>query len=1002
MNRKVGYASRAGIIHLLLLFSLFALAQEKAPRPFQYMPENGDIVCVNGNNRYTRALYGGHTLFRLETGDRPLFATFNKEKSRNIRLFLTHRGQRLRLDSTSFCEARYQGGKRTYRLKDNSWGNAQLFIEVLARIDDEGAIWKCSAYGFEQQPELSARICVTAKTKMQRNGDLGLEPRESFDPTEQEDSLRILSWKGVNFSYLLLSNAVTLSVPSKEEGDRIFLLNEKERLLLTQRLSFSTPDPYINTLAPNLCAAADALWDGNTWQHGAIGWRVPLVGWRGAYVGDVLGWHDRAWKHFTAYARSMVTLVEPVFPHPTQDTAQAMARAEKRWGTQMYSNGYICRLPDDNSRMNHYDMNLNFVDELLWHFQYDADTAKMRLMWPLMKSHLAWEKRNFDPDGDYLYDAYCCIWASDALYYNGGAVTHSSAYNYRANRLAARMAELLGEDGSVYANEAEEILKAMNSRLWMEKKGCWAEYQDLMGLKRLHGSAALWSVYTPVDCGACSPEQAFRASRYVDSHIPHIPVRIEGEQETDFYTLSTSDWMPYDWSINNVAHEEVMNMALAFFEAGNCDSGFRLLKSDVLDGMFLGQSPGNFGQISYYDKARSEAYRDFADNVGVASRAIVQGLFGISPQALYGKCVIQPGFPLQWDSCAVTTPYLSYRYTRLGNHGVVNVRQQFAQPLQIVLRIPDGEGHFVEMQGTDELEQSMQFDIPERRLDGVISSMKKDSIFFLGNETGEDGKNSAFYGPDPSSRFYKVMELKSSFNADVDEIFKQQYRSPRPSVTTLQLPLQGIGQWCHPHRNVRIEDNGLRDKVVKDEFDTGLGFSFLTPKNGHNIVYTSLWDNYPDSISFLLQRKMRARAAWLLMAGSTNHMQSRIDNALLLAHYADGSCDTLHLENPSNWCPIEQDYYVDGLAFRTSYPRPLRVHLGSGTVSARLSEVVGVGSFPDEPRKENDSAEPRIIPDGAATILRMPLSSNKRLCGFTLRTLSNDVVVGLMAVTLER
>ncbi len=55
--------------------------------------------------------------------------------------------------------------------------------------------------------------------------------------------------------------------------------------------------------------------------------------------------------------------------------------------------------------------------------------------------HLAWEKLNYDPDNDGLYDAYACIWASDALYYNSGAVTHSTAYNYRANRLAALIAE---------------------------------------------------------------------------------------------------------------------------------------------------------------------------------------------------------------------------------------------------------------------------------------------------------------------------------------------------------------------------------------------------------------------------------------------------------------------------------------------------------------------------------------------------------------------------------
>ena len=114
--------------------------------------------------------------------------------------------------------------------------------------------------------------------------------------------------------------------------------------------------------------------------------------------------------------------------------------------------------------MHHYDMNLNYIDELLWHFQYDADTTYMRKMWPVLKSHLAWEKRNYDSDGDLLYDAYCCIWASDALYYSGGAVTHSSAYNYRGNKLAAKIAEILGEDSKPYQDEANAILKAMNER----------------------------------------------------------------------------------------------------------------------------------------------------------------------------------------------------------------------------------------------------------------------------------------------------------------------------------------------------------------------------------------------------------------------------------------------------------------------------------------------------------------------------------------------------------
>ncbi|MBR1767185.1 MAG: hypothetical protein IJ742_00530, partial [Prevotella sp.] len=64
---------------LLSVLEIAITAQEKPARRMNYFPEGRDIVCVNGQNRYTRALYGGHTLFRLETSDRPIFATYNNE-----------------------------------------------------------------------------------------------------------------------------------------------------------------------------------------------------------------------------------------------------------------------------------------------------------------------------------------------------------------------------------------------------------------------------------------------------------------------------------------------------------------------------------------------------------------------------------------------------------------------------------------------------------------------------------------------------------------------------------------------------------------------------------------------------------------------------------------------------------------------------------------------------------------------------------------------------------
>jgi hypothetical protein len=114
-----------------------------------------------------------------------------------------------------------------------------------------------------------------------------------------------------------------------------------------------------------------------------------------------------------------------------------------------------------------------------------------------------------------------------------------------------------------------------------------------MGLKRLHDHPAVWSIYTPIDCGACTPEQAYQATQYIDRQIPHIDVEQSGYQ-----TISTSDWMPYAWSINNVAAAEVMHTALAYFEAGRADEGYQLMKANILDQMYYGQSPANFGQIA--------------------------------------------------------------------------------------------------------------------------------------------------------------------------------------------------------------------------------------------------------------------------------------------------------------------------------------------------------------------------------------------------------------------
>lgn len=1008
-----------------------------AARTLQYRPDGEDFVSVNGKNRYTRALYGSHTAFRLETSDRPIFAVYEKRNSKNIHFHLVLADSSVTpLEETAWCESRYTPGRRSYRLKHPSWGaDAELQISALALPDEDAAIWKITPVNMPVGAVLRPMLSEIRLNRLSRNGDMGADPPGCFDAPEQPQQLQSL---GISLfdrqDVYVLVRDYSLVVPSQEEGISLYNKSEQARADLASRIRITTPDPYFNTLGGALAVAADGIWDGEVWLHGAIGWRMPLSGWRAAYTGDALGWHDRARTHFNAYAASQVTEVPNTIPHPAQDSALALARSEKKWGTPQYSNGYICRNPRRNDQMHHYDMNLCYIDELLWHFNWTGDLEYARRMWPVLTRHLAWEKRNYDPDNDGLYDAYACIWASDALYYNSGAVTHSSAYNYRSNRLAAMIAEKIGEDPAPYREEADRILKALNARLWIPERGHWAEFQDFMGHKRLHTSPGVWTIYHALDSDIADPFQAYLATSYVDREIPHIPVRGDGLKDEGYATISTTNWLPYSWSINNVAFAEVMHTALAYFQAGRADAGFHLLKSSVLDGMYLGESPGNFGQISFYDAARGECYRDFGDPIGVASRVLIQGLYGILPDAMNGRLLVKPGLPSSWPFASLHTPDIDFDFKHT-NEAVTSYtiihRLSAVRTLELQFPAQRSEVAKLTVNGKPATWTLVENSITRPVL-SVITPASSDekveiNIEWGGEVLGSPTKSQIEATPaeapvrfvpmqqgdmkwwapvdNPmaadrgnSTQFAAFAKVNSSkcepvvmdeqFNSAVTDIFRNEYLSPRSPYTTLQIPKQGIGEWCHPLHTVDIDDSGLRSSVQKGVLNTKLGVPFRTPAEGQNIAFTSLWDNYPDSLTVSLKGK--ASCAYLLMAGSTNHMQCHIDNGLIRVYYKDGTCDKMALRNPDNWAPIEHIFFEDGMAFNRHAPALYRLRLKTGEVSNNFGEELG---FPGASRE---------LDGGAAILLEMSLNPDKKLSHLVLETLSNDVVIGLMGITLQR
>ena len=237
---------------------------------------------------------------------------------------------------------------------------------------------------------------------------------------------------------------------------------------------------------------------------------------------------------------------------------------------------------------------------------------------------------------------------------------------------------------------------------------------------------------------------------------------------------------------------------------------------------------------------------------------------------------------------------------------------------------------------------------------------------------------------------WETLDLTSRFNDSVTAIFRNEYRTPRSPYCSLAIPKHGIGGWCVFDPKVVIDDSGLRNAAANNNgiLNTSIGVPFQTPGPGkdHNIIFVSQWDNHPHEAEFPLTGK--ASRICLLMAGSTNPMQSRIDNGRIIVTYRDGKCETLALHNPTTWWPIDQDYFIDGFAFARPEPAPPRLDLKTGTL--RLMDASQFKS-----RSQN-------IPGGTATILDLPLNPDKELRSITLHSIANDAIIGLMAASLAR
>lgn len=146
-----------------------------------YNPEGNKIVCVNGNNRFTRAIYGTNTPFRFETSDFPEIGLYMPNLGGSMYFAITNGKKTKWVRETDYVKAEYEAGKRTYIIKDKSLLNdGELCFSFLALSDADGMITKIESHNVPESVKVISIFGGANNEHFRREGDLGADPKDCF------------------------------------------------------------------------------------------------------------------------------------------------------------------------------------------------------------------------------------------------------------------------------------------------------------------------------------------------------------------------------------------------------------------------------------------------------------------------------------------------------------------------------------------------------------------------------------------------------------------------------------------------------------------------------------------------------------------------------------------------------------------------------------------------------------------------------------------------------
>jgi hypothetical protein len=695
-----------------------------------YTVEGDGMVRHNGDRFSNRPLYCNHTFAIVLAGDKPyLFFGNGPTASGSLMFALMRNGTAKWLFDASDITSIYRPDRMEWIIKDSAWGDTAFDLEVVPAAEGAGMAVRLKATGSQAGDQIlwASGGATHLKESILYRYDMTTVGRENqlhrgFVPDDcsgdkvaakgnywtlqpasgkkdfitagqcSEESIATVvdaqSWtdpatllshpaaksplvagivalkNDAELFWSMHADADESALPVLKPADD-FAAGMARAKAVQNQVVVDTPDPWLNAGVGASCAVMDGVYRDGMYTHSGMRWGTPLLGWRTTFGATAYGWHDNVKTEAKRCIAKQITESDKTTP----EANPAALLSSQSGNSRMFGKGRV-----NLYQPAHYDMQSQFFDQLVSAWRWTADPELEAILRPAMDLHLEYIKDCFDPADLGIYESYANTWPTDDQWYNGGGTSEETAYAYNGHRAAFRMAERAGDQKQMAFHQAamDKIRKGFFDLLWNPVVGHPGAYREQGGHNRLHDDCWLYSIFCPIDAGLLSTEQAAQSLQYTETSLERITMPYGGEQ------CWPSNWVPSIWSLREMWPGDNYQLALAYFQTGLADDGWKVLHGTFPLMMFFGPVPGDLG----YPNGGT----DFNDCASMFCRTVVEGLFGIRPDYPDGKVVIAPQFPTGWDHAAIKTPDVECRYS--GHQLTTTYGVNLTNPADIEFQLP--------------------------------------------------------------------------------------------------------------------------------------------------------------------------------------------------------------------------------------------------------------------------------------------------------------------------